>query len=369
MIRVLVLSSNLVFASGITRVIKNLIDYSDKSRIQYTIATLDDARNDMVDYFKSIDVEVVIIPPLSILGVSKVKAFLKDLIFTYQFDIIHSHFFQIDGIVFPIAKKNNIKFISHSHSSELSEIKWKAIRNQILFSRGSKQADYWAACSKLAGIALFGRKFTNSNKSLLVKNGIDCGSFEIDINARQVIRKEYGISDSTRLIGNIGRFSPTKNQQYLLYIIKALLDAGEDYKLMLVGNGPTYSQVLSLAKQLNIEKHVIFTGEKHNTPAYLSAFDVFVMPSIHEGLGITAIEAQANGLDCVISDTIPEEVDVTGIIRLPLSQLYENWADSIRKLPCIHHPEYNKMVVNAGYEIRDVAYNMQLFYLKILKND
>ncbi len=369
MIKVLIVNHNLVLQSGITTVIKNLIENTVPNTIVYTIVTRPDPRNN-IDYFENLGVKVVTMPQFSILRLTSFISFFKRFFAERHFDIVHSHFSQIENIIFPIARKYGVKkCISHSHSAKLSESSWKAAIYKIMCCGLAKRADYCAACSEQAGIALYGRSFSSLKNKLIIRNGIECKKYAFDELARQDLRKEYGISDSCTVIGHVGRFSVGKNQIFLIKILQELCKRGKDYTLFLVGDGETKEHIEQLVSELGLKDKVVFTGGKDNVSYYLNVFDVFVMPSIHEGLGIAAIEAQANGLECVLSNAIPREADLTRVSFLNLNEPIENWANVIESLPKIHHSEYNDRVIESGYDIHAVGIELTKFYISLLNNE
>jgi glycosyltransferase involved in cell wall biosynthesis len=369
MIKTLFITDNLAPISGVSMVIKNLIDYSDRSVVEFTIAVQKNQRNDF-SFFERRGIKLVVIPDLSLFTIKSFVAFFEIFFEKNNFDIIHSHFPQIDNIIFPIAKKNGkTKCISHSHSSRLSDKWWKALRNKLLCYNLAKRADVCAACSEQAGIALYGNRFPKLNKRLIIKNGIDCSKYLFDASTRTQLRQEYQIQSDCIVIGHVGRFSLGKNQIFIVKILKELRRRGKNFKLFLIGVGEMMVSVKQEVDNLGLNEFVIFAGGKNNVSHYLNLFDVFVMPSIHEGLGISAIEAQANGLECVLSSAIPAEVNLTDVTFLSLNDSITKWADVLEILPKVHHNDYNKMVIEAGYDIHAVGKEMTQLYKKMVDNE
>jgi len=369
MINVLIVNHNLVLQSGITTVIRNLIENTDLNTIAYTIVTGPDPRNNN-EYFENLGVKVVTMPKLSILGLNRFISFFKRFFSENRFDIVHSHFSQIENTIFPMARKYGVKkCISHSHSAKLSESPLKAAIYKIMCFGLSKRADFCAACSEQAGIALYGRSFPSLKNKLILRNGIECQKYAYDEAARLELRKEYSISDNCNVIGHVGRFSAGKNQIFLVRLLEELNKRGKDYILFLVGAGETKEKIEQLVSELGLKNRVVFTGGKDNVSYFLNVFDVFVMPSTHEGLGIAAIEAQANGLECILSNAIPKEADLTGVTFLNLDDPIEKWADVVDYMPKVRHKGYNKMVIGAGYDIHNVGAELTDFYKALIINE
>lgn len=183
------------------------------------------------------------------------------------------------------------------------------------------------APSMLAAEFTFGKHHAHKDVHLL-HNGVDLDVFRFDPVARQKIREEFAVADKL-VVGHIGRFHKQKNHRYLLEAFRAIKEKREDAVLLLVGTGELEETIHNWVKELGLEDSVIFTGLRFDVPQLLSAMDVFVFPSLHEGMPNTVIEAQATGLPCVIADTITREADITGLVRyLPLSNTPEYWADA-----------------------------------------
>lgn len=180
---------------------------------------------------------------------------------------------------------------------------------------------------------MFGRNCVKNGRALLLHNAIDLSVFHYDINAGTHIRNELKIPVDTTVIGHIGRFNQQKNHTFLLDVFKQYNRKNRNSVLLLVGKGELESAIREKASALGISDKIIFTGVRSDVPALLSAMDVFVFPSLYEGMPNTVIEAQATGLPCLIADTITREADITGLVHyLPLGDA-GTWADYITQLP------------------------------------
>ena len=386
MINVLLVNDNLRLPAGITMVIKNIIDNTDCPDIVFSILTIESERNNALEHFQNKGVEIYYMPietstssnnklkkivsKLNVFSLFSLRSFLVDFFKNKHFDVIHSHFAQIDNIMFPIAKKNGVKCcISHSHSSKLSDSFFRALRNKIMCHGLVDLADYCAACSESAGIALFGNRFIHSPKRVIINNGIHLDLFAYNEQGRNHIRRKYGISDDTFLIGNVGRLNKVKNQSFLIDILAEIITKDCKYKLMLVGNGECEDELRQKVDKMNLSESVFFTGAQSEISPFLSAFDIFVMPSLHEGLGISAIEAQANGLECILSSSIPNEVDLTGVKFLDIVDNRSEWVKSIMLSSKKHHLNFKQMVFDGGYDIRSVCDKLTVLYKEKVENE
>lgn len=198
-----------------------------------------------------------------------------------------------------------------------------------------------------------------------VPNGIDIGRFSFDEENRKDARAELSVSDSTFLIGNIGRFSPQKNQVFLLRAFASVAKRCPDSKLLLVGVGPLEAEIHAEAERLGLTDRVIFLKNRSDTERLYAAMDAFAFPSLYEGLGIVLVEAQTNGLPCVISERIPREaVYGENVATVALEGGAEAWADALLECRAVARSQKGaELTRSAGFDISTVAASLQEFYL------
>ena len=230
-----------------------------------------------------------------------------------------------------IAKKAGAKICAarSSNSNDPAGIKARIAHRlgRILYG---KYVDVKIAPSDLAAIYTFGKKNYLQGKVNILHNGLKLFEYAFNPANRTAIRNEFGISEETSVIGHIGRFQQQKNHEFLIDVFYEYLKSNDNSILMLVGVGDLENQIREKVKELNIENNVIFTGLRQDVPALLSAFDTFVFPSIYEGMPNTVIEAQASGLNCLISDTITKEANITGTVSyISLNMKPGYWANNI----------------------------------------
>ncbi len=207
------------------------------------------------------------------------------------------------------------------------------------------------APSKLAADFMFGK----SAKVTLLNNGVDLNIFRFSSQDRENIREEFDIADKF-VVGHVGRFHEQKNHRYLLEVFKEMLKDRSDAVLLMVGTGAREAQVRSWVCELGLEDHVIFAGQRFDIPKLLSAMDVFVFPSLYEGMPNTVIEAQATGLPCVIADTITKEANITGLVRyLPLDLSVSEWAKTAFDAALEPRRDTAEDFRAHGYDIKYVA--------------
>ena len=296
--------------------------------IQMDFITHDCTDDTLVRQVRSRGGRVYILPPLSaskmIFSLSAMRRFFVKKGFEY--DIIHCNMANAAPFYFYYAKKAGIKVrILHSHQDRAADTRLHAIRNIPLLAIGEKMADKRLACSRQAGSFLF-----KEHPFTVIKNAIDPKRFAFDEEKRASFRKEYGIDDEI-LIGTIGRLTEQKNYARLLDIFKLIAEnKGLNYKLLIVGEGHLLGLLRHNVAEYSLEDKVIFTGSLADVSGALCGMDLFVLPSLYEGLGIVNIEAQACGLPVVVSDAIPEDADMGGAFySIPLEATDEMWADRL----------------------------------------
>ncbi len=277
---------------------------------------------------------------------------LKNLIEKEKYDVIHSHTMFSSGWAMFAGYKCGVPVrISHSHTIKGPEKRGFIKNSYESFMRKviNKYSTHCIGCGLSAGYWLFGKEKFDKD-GIVILNGIDLNSYKYDENRRNDIRKLYGIEDSF-LIGHVGHFADVKNQKYLVEMMPELIEKQDKTVLLLLGDGETRDDIIELTQSMNLENRVIFTGNVSNVGDYLSAMDVFAFPSKYEGMPLSLIEAQANGLPCIISNKIPKDVYLTDLIA-PLSIGEENkeeWINSVVKSKRDNCEKYYGIIGETGF--------------------
>lgn len=220
--------------------------------------------------------------------------------------IVHGHMRSTASIYLKIAKEKGLKTICHSHSTSNG----KSIKSTIQYFYQlpiRKIADYFIGCSMNSCIWLFGKKVANSERCLIIPNCIKTKDFLYNEEKRIELRKKYKIKDSDVVIGHVGRFVKAKNHKLIFNVFKELSKKNNKYKLILIGDGPLKKKYQKIIETNNFERKVLMLESQKNINDYYNIFDVFLFPSLYEGFGMTLIEAQTNGLNCITGDVIPKE--------------------------------------------------------------
>ena len=184
----------------------------------------------------------------------------------------------------------------------------------------------------------------------MLRNGLDYSLYQFSEENRNALRKELGIENSF-VVGHVGRFSQQKNHEFLVDIFKCISDKNPNAVLLLAGIGELENAIHKKVNHLGLKNKVIFLGRRDDVPRLLSAFDVLLFPSFHEGMPNVVIEAQASGLPCIIADTITSQADITGLVHyLPLSLSADTWADEVLLKSDFPRENTKEKFYNAGYD-------------------
>ena len=285
-----------------------------------------------------------------------------------EYQIIHCHNSSDNGIPLWRARKAGVKHrISHSHIAEVKRKFPYWIYSAMVKRLGNRNLTARFACSKEAGIDLFSKE----KEFQILHNAINVSRFSYDPEKRTQLRMGLGLGEDTLLFGHVGRFMEQKNHLFLLSAFAEIVQIRPSAKLMLIGGGKLEKEIRAKADELNIRDHIIFAGQHSDLGGYYSAMDLFLFPSLYEGLGIVAVEAQCSGLPVIASDMVPAEAKVTD--RMQFISLKESPVEWAKK--CILAAEACRdgreacydIVAKSHYNISTVADFLQNYYLSLEK--
>jgi glycosyltransferase involved in cell wall biosynthesis len=262
----------------------------------------------------------------------------KQLLQTYgPYDVVHSHVHFFSGYVLQLAKTFQVPCrIAHSHNDHrvvehpthwLRQGYLRLMKRLIL-----RSMTHGLATSQQAALDLFGPQWSKDKRISMFFSGLDLSPFVIREVLPSLVRQEWNIPADAWVIGHVGRFEPQKNHDFLIRVVAEVMHQQPNTYLVLVGQGSLRPQVEQQVETLGISDRVIFTGPRSDIAAILlGCFDTFIFPSVHEGLGVVLVEAQAAGLPCLTSDVVPTEADVVPnlVRRLPLEQSPVEWANTL----------------------------------------
>lgn len=278
-----------------------------------------------------------------------------------EFKILHSHVRSYASLYLPIAKKFGLKTIIHSHSTSngngLASVVKRIMQYPLRY-----QADHFFACSKEAGEWLFGKKVVDSEKFHILQNAIDVEKYCFNQNTRDEYREKLGLGGKRTFI-HVGRFHPAKNHSFLLNLFSEIHKKDSNTILLLVGDGELRPAIEKQIADLNMLDSVILLGNRNDVSNLLQTADCFLFPSVWEGLGMVAVEAQAAGLSCVCSMGIPKSVAIVPnqCQFIPTTNI-QKWVDIVENTQSFLM-DTSKFIKNAGYDIKTTAEQLTSFYL------
>ena len=290
---------------------------------------------------------------------------------TKDYHIVNIHSGSIPIVFYFLLASNIAKIptkISHSHNSYRDKTGIKQIILNLMKIYITNNSDYLFACSSSASECMFTQK-APKDKYYIIKNGINLERFKYNEEIRYHYRKKYNFEEKI-ILGNIGRLSIQKNQIFLIQIMIRLIKKFSNVMLIIIGIGEEKQKLENLIKKYNLEEYVQLWGARDDIPSILSMFDIFLLPSFWEGLGIVNIEAQVSGVVSIVSNNIPPEAIFTNLVKvLPIDSQETLWENEILKI--IHNGLKNRRSYNIeakkfGYDASDVALTLQNFYLDLL---
>lgn len=366
MMKVLHVLGDLSIKSGINTVVMNYIQSIDKKFFEFSIVYFDKYNGETYEEeFIKLGVKLYYVERRYFIKkwYSFCRAHFK------EFDILHFHFAFLSFAFIDAKKRLGVKsIIAHSHATKFSDSNKlsKNLVNSFLSLPARYISTKLLACSSDAGKQIFGEKFLK--KGFVLKNAIDIEKFHPNIEYRTKIRKEYNLEESF-LIGHVGNMTNQKNHKYLINVFYEVSKIRTDAALLLIGDGYLRNELINMIDEYNLNDKVFFTGIVDNVQLYYNAMDLFVFPSIFEGLGIALVEAQACGVQCIYSDKVPDEADIykETNLRLPLND-EKKWIDAI-----LHFKKKNfydkKILIDEGYDIKSATKILEKIYINLLRNE
>ena len=330
-------------------------------KADFTLMITDDSTLILRKEIESLGAKLVIVPPPELL--SKFNKALKEHFKENKYDIIHSHINTLSVFPLRIAKKYGVKVrIAHSHSTSSPKEFKRHILKLILRKFSKVYANAFFTCSENAGRFQFGNRTYDAGKVVLIRNAIDTNRFIFDENKRKIARESLELNDSEYVVGTIGRLVSAKNHKFLISLAKTMPNT----KFFIVGIGIMEDELLEIIANENVT-NISIIKPRYDISYYYSAFDIFAMPSLYEGFGLAAIEAEANGLYALLSTNVPSETLVSGYGKyLPIGEEdFSKWKEEIEKKP--GREFHLDKIIDAGFDIKVEAESLFNLYEKLLE--
>lgn len=358
---------------GIENFLMNVYRTLDRNQIQFDFLVTREEEGIFDEEIRNMGGIIYNIPHMATVGICRYRKNLLSFFESHsEFNVVHCHRDALCGVYLREAKKAKVPVrIAHSHTIQLAEGKGmtailKTFVKKYFMTQIKASTTHYFACSEEAGKWLFGKKIAREQLQV-VKNGIDAQKYIFKDEWRQSIREELSIGQDTVLVGHVGRMEEPKNHEFLIDVFEQLCNTSLDIKLCLVGAGKLEEYLRDKAKMLGIEDKIIWLGLRNDINKLMMAFDIFLFPSLFEGLGIVLIEAQATGLSCLASDRIPTEVDQgLGLISfIPLDKQikWKDYALEIIEKNNTRKKVNQEDISRNGYDITNTTDNLKKIYL------
>lgn len=336
-----------------------VLNYCSRMRdIHFDLLYQYDPNPQILERFNEVGIRCIQVP-------DKVHHPLKHLWITYKlfrqgnYDVIHSHldWFMNSYVCFLAMLAGVKKRIAHHHQAYS---KWRPLCT-IMRIPCKLFATHWLACGEAAAISGWGRAAVKKGKVTILPNAIDPERFKFNEDARHNIRTQYGIANDDFVIGHVGRFYPQKNHAFLIDVFDEVHKQNPKAKLLLLGDGPLQEKIREKVVTLNLADTVIFAGLQKDSAPFYSAMDAFAFPSLWEGLPLTLVEAQCNGLQCVVGEKVTKETAVTKNIHFLSTKSMESWR---KTLDCfrIKNAQRNIEMFNNQFDIKQNCRILELLY-------
>lgn len=346
---------------GAETMMMNLYRHIDRSVVQFDFLTGKPGEFD--DEIRSLGGVVHRVPYISEAGpLGYLRGLDRFFAANRQYRVIHAHMDRMSGFVLRAARRAGIPVrIAHSHNTSSEGGAAAKLFKRIAGSFIEPNASARFACSERAAEWLFRGK---AGESRILKNGIDCAQYAFDARKRRAAREELGLAEGQLAVGHVGRFNRQKNHMFLLDIFGEVIRRRPDAVLLLCGDGTLREETARRADALGIAGSVRFLGVRPDVHRLLQAMDVLAFPSLHEGLPVTLVEAQAAGLPCIVSDAVTAETDLgLGLLRfISLKRPAGDWAEHVIASSVVRAVAADEQLRTRGYDARENAAWLESFY-------
>lgn len=350
--------------SGVSAVVMNYYTHLTRERVSCDFLLYESAEHDLEAQIRANGSKIYLMGQPSGSNLAECEKRVEKFFAEHarEYDVVHVHIPNAAFIVLRMAKKYGVPDrVLHSHNARGADGTLKKIRNFVLNKWGISYANYYMACSQKAGAYLFGNRKVKQGKVVVLNNAIELEKYQYNSENREKLRGELGVGDEL-ILGHVGRFSEQKNHSGLIEIFAKLQERGVPGKLLLLGDGSLRPQIEQLAREKGVFENVIFQGIVSNVEEYMSVMDVFLLPSLYEGLPVVCVEAQAAGLPCIVSANVTREIALTDRVEFIENEKITQWCDEIEQLAS-QLPDRSQCMPMDAYDIRKQARRLEEIYL------
>ena len=342
----------IVESGGVEGVIMNYYRHIDKSKVQFDFVMHNGSNQNYINEVKSMGAKVYEITPYT-KNIIKFTYEIYKIIKEGKYQIVHSNMNALSGFPLLAAYLAGSKVrILHNHTTDSKEERLRTLIKRVLRPFAKAFANQYWACSKLAGEWMYGSKAVETEKVTIVNNAIDLDKFAFNKEKRDELRKNLGL-EGKYVIGHVGRFMKQKNHSFLIEVFAQVRKQKENAILLLIGDGPLLESIQDKINELKLTEQVTFLGARNDVADLYNVMDVFVLPSLYEGLPVVGVEAQANGLPFLCSDNVTKEIAFSKATELiSFDSDVNDWAVKSITMGTQERVESKSGFKSAGYDIR-----------------
>lgn len=359
----------IVCGGGVEAVIMNYYRNIDRNQVQFDFVIDGYDKTYLDDEIKAMGGKVYHVEPYR-KNIFLYMVQIYKIVRNGHYDIVHSNMNTLSVFsLFPAWLAGAKQRILHNHSTAVKQEGKRSLMKHILRPIAPLFANHYAACSIIAGNWMYGKARMAQGEVKIIRNAIDLKKYAFSPDLRKIYRQEFGFSDDDLVIGHVGRFVFPKNHRFLLQVFNEINKRTEKAKLLLIGDGELRKEIEEKVHEYGFDKKVCFLGLREDVQAIYNAMDVFVLPSWYEGLPVVSVEAQANGLSCVVSSNVSKECVLTSRVYIKdLASGYSEWAKCILSN---NKSGRNKFAVKElkknNYDIKNESIKLTNMYMNLMK--
>lgn len=355
----------LACGGGVESVILNYYRHIDKSKIQFDFVVHKNPYQNFVNEVQSMGANVYEITPYN----KNIFAFTYEvykIVKKGHYDIVHSNMNSLSGFPLLAAGLAGARVrILHNHTTDSKAEGFRTVLKRFLRPFARLFANQYWACSNLAAKWMYGDYALDNKNVSVINNAIDLDMYAFNSIKRNELRKKLGLRGKF-VVGHVGRFVRTKNHDFLIDIFVEVAKKRDDAVLVLIGEGPLMESIKNEVSNLHLANKVFFLGVRNDVADLYNAMDVFLFPSLYEGLGMVAVEAQVNGLPVVASTGVPTEVKASNnIIWIDLNEKAEYWAAEVVSVKRVSLDDKLRSMEKSGFDIKNEARKLEERYINL----
>lgn len=352
----------IVESGGVEAVIMNYYRHIDKSKIQFDFVMHKGSNPAYIAEVKTMGAKVYEVTPYT----KNIFRFIIEIFYICKenkYKLVHANMNSLSAFPLMATYFAGVpQRILHNHTTDSSKEGLRTLVKRFLRPFAKLFANRYFACSYKAAEWMYGKSELESSRIIIINNAIDLERFAFNSAKRSQLRKQFTIEGSF-VIGHVGRFVQTKNHIFLVDIFAEVLKSIPNAKMLLVGDGPLKKQVENKVDKLGLKEKVIFTGVRSDVADLYNAMDVFVLPSLYEGLPVVGVEVQANGLPFICSSNVTKEILITDRVELmDLNRGTKAWKEVVCKYAVQHRHKADTDIVNSGFDITVEAQKLEKIY-------